>query len=45
MDFILFTPDELVGDSDNVVEVVRKGLFLSDFCFRLLLMVCAFIAF
>jgi len=23
--FILFTPDALVGDSDNVVEVEKKG--------------------
>jgi len=27
MGFVLFTPDELVGDSDNVVEVEKKGAF------------------
>jgi len=25
MGFILFARDEVVGDSDNVVEVVKKG--------------------
>jgi len=34
MDFILFAPDEVVDDSDNVVEVEKKrgffGLILSS---------------
>jgi hypothetical protein len=34
MDFILFTPDELVGDSDNAVEVVKKRVFGPDFGFH-----------
>jgi len=29
MEFLLFAPDELVGDSDNAVEVEKKGAFLA----------------